>query len=187
MSFSFVVVVVPFEIKHVLVKLVLGISSLFLLHFHLFVRLLHFLVLVAVIVPSCLLAMFCPVAQTQPAKFKAASLASHVIATLVLFDGFLTVGALLGVGHDPGNVLALSRILHSPTHGDLAVAWTMRFSATLEAERITALANDIFHAEILVLHTVVTTLVGTPPDILVVISVSFAMPLHISYQRFTLQ
>lgn len=36
-----------------------------------------------------------------------AHLASHVIASLVLFDGFAAGGALLGVGHDPCDVLAL--------------------------------------------------------------------------------
>jgi hypothetical protein len=131
--------------------------------------------------------MLSPIAQTQPAKLKAAALASHVIATLVLFDGFLAVGTLLGVGHDPGNVLALSGILHSPVQSALAIAWAMRLSATLEAEGIAAFADDIFHAEVLVLHAVVAALVGTPPDILVVISVSFAMPLHVGDQRFALK
>lgn len=115
------------------------------------------------------------------------ALAGHVITTLVLFDGFLAVGTLLGISHDPRYVLTLIRILHSPALSDLAIAWTMRLSAALETERVTTLANDVFHAEVLVLHTVVASLVWTPSDILVVISVSFAMPLHVSNQRFTLK
>jgi uncharacterized sodium:solute symporter family permease YidK len=55
----------------------------------------------------------------------------------------------------------------------------------LEAEGVSALALDIADAIILVLYTVVATLVGTPSNFLVVISVRFAEPLVVSLQIVT--
>jgi hypothetical protein len=42
-----------------------------------------------------------PVAHTDPTKFELASLARHVIATLVLFNATDTLGAGFGIGQDP--------------------------------------------------------------------------------------
>jgi hypothetical protein len=39
-----------------------------------------------------------------------AEAAGHVVAALVLLDGLGAAGAVLRVGHNPGNVLGLSRV-----------------------------------------------------------------------------
>jgi len=63
-------IIVAFEIEHVFIELILGLSYLRLLTYYIFVSLLlHFFILVAIIVASCLLAMLLPVSQAQPAEF----------------------------------------------------------------------------------------------------------------------
>jgi hypothetical protein len=70
MLLGLIMIIVAFEIEHVFVELILGLSYLCLLTYYIFVSLLlHFFILVAIIVASCLLAMLFPVSQAQPAEF----------------------------------------------------------------------------------------------------------------------
>jgi hypothetical protein len=70
MLLGLIMIIVAFEIEHVFIELILGLCYLRLLTYYIFVSLLlHFFILVAIIVASCLLAMLLPVSQTQPAEF----------------------------------------------------------------------------------------------------------------------
>jgi hypothetical protein len=180
---SFIVIVEPLKVEHIFTELILSILYALLLLINLRVSgLLHFLILVAVVVPSRLLAMLLPVTEAEPAKLVTAESAVHVVAPLVLLDGFPALGALLGVRHDPSYVLTLIRVFRLPTYCLLTAARSVRFLAALEAERVSALALDIADAVILVLYTVVAALVGAPPDFLVVVCVRFAEPLVVGLQ-----
>ena len=105
-----------------------------------------------------------------------------MVASLVLLNGLPVLGTLLGVRHDPSNVLTLIRVFSLPTYCLLAVARSMRFLTALEAERVSALTLNITDAVILVLYTVVATLVGAPSDFLVVVCVRFTEPLVVGLQ-----
>jgi len=110
-----------------------------------------------------------------------------VIASLVLFDGAFAFGALLCVGHDPGDVLALIRILCLPLAGHIARARPVRLLRALEAEGVPAFAIHVTHPVLFVLHAVVTALEGTPTHILIIIREGLAKPLHICLQVIALQ
>jgi hypothetical protein len=70
MFLGLIMIIVAFEIEHVFVELILSLSYLRLLTYYIFVSLLlHFFILVAIIVASCLLAMLLPVSQAQPTEF----------------------------------------------------------------------------------------------------------------------
>lgn len=58
--------------------------------------------------------MVSPCALAQPAELKAALTAGHVHAALVLLDGPLALGALLGVRQDPVQIFALGAVLDQP-------------------------------------------------------------------------
>lgn len=58
----------------------------------------------------------------------------------------------------------------------------MALIATFEAKRVATFALDIAYARVLVLNAVVTSLVRTPPHILIVISVGFAEPFLVSLE-----
>jgi hypothetical protein len=66
--------------------------------------------------------MLLPVPETEPAKLMAAKSTVHVVAPLVLLNGFPALGTLLGVRHDPSNVLTLIRVFSLPAYCLLAVA-----------------------------------------------------------------
>src|SRR5690606_31823720 len=103
-------------------------------------------------------------------------------ASLILLDWFLTFGTRFCISHDPGDVFTFVRVLDPPRLSSLAITRPVRLSSAFEAKGIATLASHIFHAEILVLYAVIATLIGTPPYIFVVVSVSFTMPLHVSYK-----
>ena len=67
------------------------------------------------------LAVLRPRGQAQPAELVAALAAGHVHAALVLLDGPLALGAGLGVGQDPVQVLRLCAVLDDPLLHRLAV------------------------------------------------------------------
>jgi hypothetical protein len=63
----------------------------------------------------------------------------------------------------------------------------VRFLATSETKRISALAVYIRLSRVFVLNTVITTLIRTPTNILVIISISLAVPLHVRLKIFILE
>jgi undecaprenyl pyrophosphate phosphatase UppP len=65
--------------------------------------------------------VFLPVSDTKPAEFMPTKSASHMIAALILFNWFMALGAIFGICHNPGNVLALCGILEIPLLGVFAV------------------------------------------------------------------
>jgi hypothetical protein len=70
------------------------------------------IVFVAFVIASSVRIVLSPRAQTHPAELVTTAsyffAASHVVAALVLFDGFAAVGTLLCVGEDPPDVFAFS-------------------------------------------------------------------------------
>lgn len=93
-----------------------------------------------------------------------------MVTTLVLLNRFSTCRTLLGVCHNPSNVLTLVGVFQSPLLGSGAVTRSMRLVTTFEAEYISTFTVNFVCAHVLVFYTVVTSLVRTPPDILVIIS-----------------
>jgi hypothetical protein len=67
--------------------------------------LLRLLILIALVVAASCRAVIFPVAETNPAKAMLARAARHMVATLILFDWPLALGAGLSVCHDPSEVL----------------------------------------------------------------------------------
>lgn len=108
-----------------------------------------------------------------------------MVAALVLLNGLVALGAVLRVGHDPRDVLALSRVLQVPLLGVLTVARFMGFLPALETERIATLAVDLHDPSIFVDHTVVTAGKRTPPNLLVIVGVGLAEPLLVSFEVCT--
>ena len=102
-----------------------------------------------------------------------------MVAALVLFNGLSALRALLGVGHDPGYILALIRVLGLPSLRGGAVARSVRFVATAEAEHVSAFAAHICCSHVQVLHAVVAALVGAPAHILIIIGEGLAVPLEV--------
>jgi hypothetical protein len=110
-----------------------------------------------------------------------------VIATLVFLDGAFALGTGLSVGHNPGYVLALGRILSLPLVSNITVARTVGFLRTLETKRVTALAIHVTHSVFLILYTIVATLEGTPSHVFIVICKGLAKPFHICLQIVSFQ
>jgi len=126
MLLCFVVIVESLEVEHIFIELIFCILNSLLFFIDLRVsRLLQFFVFVALVIATCLLTMLLPVSEAKPAKLMRAELASHMIATLVLFNWFFTLRALFRVGHDPGNVLAFIRIFSLPLNSCFATARTV--------------------------------------------------------------
>jgi hypothetical protein len=63
----------------------------------------------------------------------------------------------------------------------------MRLATTSEAKAIATFALNFNHAIVLIFNTIIATLVWTPTHVFVVISISFAEPLHVSFQIFILE
>jgi hypothetical protein len=131
--------------------------------------------------------MVLPVSEAKPAKLMRAELASHMIATLVLFNWFFTLRALFRVGHDPGNVLAFIRIFSLPLNSCFATARTVWFLTALETERVSTLTLNITDTIILVLDTIVAPWVWAPSHALIIIRVWFTEPFIISAQIVSFQ
>jgi len=115
--FSFIMIIEPLKVEHVFTEFILCILYALLLLINLRVSgLLHFFILVALVVPSRLLAMLLPVPEAEPAKLVAAEPTVHVIAPLVLLNGFPALGTLLGVRHYPSYVFTLIRVFSLPIY-----------------------------------------------------------------------
>lgn len=83
-----------------------------------------------------------PVPQAHPTKVVLAIEALHVIATSVLLDAYVTLGAVFGVCAYIVGRLAVVGTLGQPLLDDLAVGRRMIVHAALETEsRVTDLAD----------------------------------------------
>ena len=100
---------IPLVIKHILIELVLGTLPLHLLR----IAALISFVLIAFRVAPCFTPMLAPILQTHPA-IASPAFTVHMVAPLVLFNRFLALRTWLGVGKNPGCVLALILILLVP-------------------------------------------------------------------------
>ena len=101
------------------------------------------LVAVAGVKAAGALAVVGPGPDAEPAELEAALRAGHVHAALVLLDGPLALGALLGVGQDPVEVFRLGRVLDEPAAHRLAADRPVRLLAAGEAEVAAAVAVDV--------------------------------------------
>lgn len=72
------------------------------------------------------LAVLSPAALAEPAELVLALTAGHMHAALILLYGPLALGAGLGVGQDPVQILALRAVLYNPLLHCLAVHLRMR-------------------------------------------------------------
>ena len=110
-----------------------------------------------------------------------------MIATLILLNRFAALRTLLCVSHYPSYVFTFSWVFRFPKICNLTITRPVWLLSTPEAEWIPTFAVNIRFSRIPVLYTVITTLVGTPTNILVIISVSLAIPFHVSLQIFILE
>ena len=115
--------------------------------------------------------MLLPVPETEPTELMLAEPASHVIATLVLFDGLVTSRAILRIGHDPRNVFTFGRVLHLPVSRAFAISGFVRFLTALKTERIPTFAVYVHNAAVFIHHTVVASWEWAPPHFLVVVGI----------------
>jgi hypothetical protein len=94
-----------------------------------------------------------------------------MVAALVFLNRFVTPGAVLGVGHNPCDVLALSRVLQVPLLRSLAVRRLVGLVAAFKAKRVAALAVDLHYPPVFIDHAVIAPRIWTPPHLLVVICI----------------
>jgi hypothetical protein len=131
--FSLIVIVKALEVKHVPLKLVLGFLPFFLLSCKLCV-LLFCLKHVTLVVPAGCRSVLFPVAQTNPAKLVHTTRcsASHMIATLVLFNSSLAFWTWLRVCHNPCEVFGLCCVLLQPFLHNITVTRLMALLGALQ-------------------------------------------------------
>ena len=68
-------------------------------------------------------AMLTPRFQANPAEFRPAAPARHVVAALVFLDRFAAFRARFSVGNDPRNVLRFRRVFLAPLDRRRACSW----------------------------------------------------------------
>mmetsp|Transcript_50405 Transcript_50405/g.113324 ORF Transcript_50405/g.113324 Transcript_50405/m.113324 type:complete len:381 (+) Transcript_50405:89-1231(+) len=175
-----VVVHKTLEVEHVLVERVLGPLPRPLL-----LDMLAFLCLpvvdIALVVAACGSAVGGPVAKAQPAELVPAAArlgADHVIAPLVLLYGLVALGAFLGVGLDPADVLGFSTVLDVPLVHLLAVCWTVCLFTARPAPNETAVAPDLAWVYPLILAGIAAAVgIGAPLHRGIVVNVRAEVPL----------
>mmetsp|Transcript_7616 Transcript_7616/g.22807 ORF Transcript_7616/g.22807 Transcript_7616/m.22807 type:complete len:495 (+) Transcript_7616:899-2383(+) len=101
------------------------------------------LVLVAAVEPPRPLPVLAPRAQAQPAELVLAHRAGHVHAPVVLLDGALALGARLGVGEDPVQVLGLRAVLDDPLLPHRAGGRAVGLLPACKAEEVPAVAPHV--------------------------------------------
>lgn len=172
-------IVIPFIEKHILLEFMLSLFPLLLELTDRVLVLLHFLILVALVIPAGGAAMLAPAAHAEPAKLVLTHITRHVVAALVLLDRPLALGAVLGVGDHPRDVLALALVFHVPLHGQLAVARPVRILISLDAEDVPAFSLHFGERVGDVLDTVRAPRVRTPLHVLCVVGVRLAVELYV--------
>jgi len=142
-------VVVAFKIEHILVQFSLGICALVLLVNYRAIRVFDLgLIFVTLVVTTCVRTVLRPWSHAHPAELIVTSTCllptGHVVASLVLFDGFSAHRSLLRVGQNPGYVFALGRIFKLPVPNDLAGTRAMSFFPTGKTIHKISSTSDFF-------------------------------------------
>lgn len=146
-----------------------------------FVFLLCYFIFIAIIVSTCILPMFLPIPATQPTELMSTHLAGHMITSLIFFNWAWTFWTTLCVCHYPCYIFTLSRILHCPGLANFTCRRAMGFTATLEAEAVPALTQDILYStEIKEFNTIIASFIWAPTDTLIIICIRFIIPFFIS-------
>ena len=122
-------VVVPFEIKHVSYQVTFSCNFL-----RVVVWIFH--KLVAFIISTSTLVMFLPVAEAYPTELLVAYFTLHVITSLVLFDWLSTflIRTGLSICYNPIHILTFTVVFDIPFVNHFAISWLMLFLRALEAE-----------------------------------------------------
>jgi hypothetical protein len=102
-------VIVPLEVKDIPVEFILSNFLLFLSLYDFAIDRGLFIELITIIVASSCGIMILPLAKADPAKLKRAHLTSNMVATLILFYGFLAlrIWAHFGICDNPVQILRL--------------------------------------------------------------------------------
>jgi hypothetical protein len=170
-------VVVSFVVELILEDLIFALLCDLLLLLELLIRFLEVVVDVARVVPSSGAVVLAPLHETEPAEAELAFLTSHVHTALVLLDETLALGTRLGVGLDPGEVLAVAALLLLPDANHGAGGWQMVFVLAGEAEGVAALAVDCILDRVHRLFShVIAPFLRTPFDVLILICHLLAVP-----------
>ena len=82
--------------------------------------------------------MLSPRTHADPAELFLAELAAHMIASLILFNAGLAIGAFFGIGQNPIRSFRLTHTFLQPVSKLSACARVVRFFAAFEAERAQA-------------------------------------------------
>lgn len=173
-------VIVSLEMEHVSLQLVFGVLlGLFALREGR-VILLALLVEVARVVAAGLRTVLLPWREAQPAEVVLAFLAVHMVTALVLLDVGAALGARLGVGLDPAQVLAVTLLFLQPKVHVVAGRWHMGLLSALDAlRRATVALHRVQHAVVADLHKLIAFLVRAPLDIFAIVRELTAMPCHV--------
>ena len=144
-------VVVTFKIEHILVQFSLGICALVLLFNYRTIGVFDLgFIFVTLVVTTCVRAVLRPWSHAHPAELVVTPTCllptGHVVASLVLFDGFSAHRSLFRVGQNPGYVLALGRIFKLPIPDDLAGTRAMGFFTTGKTIHKISSTSDLFDA-----------------------------------------
>ena len=186
MLFSFVMVVVPFEVKHVSLKFMLRFLNL-LLFAHELIIFLKLFKLVAFVIASSGLPMVFPFVKTNPTEFMFTRSTSHMIATLIFLNLPLTRWTRFRVCHNPLKIRTLSSVFLLPLLSTLTVCRLMRLQTTKKAKWSSAFAFNIRRNWVNVfLITKLTTFNWTPFNALVVVGVRFAKPFPVALKHLRL-
>lgn len=110
-----------------------------------------------------------------------------MIASLILLNWLSALRTLFGISHDPCYILTFCWVLKFPIASGCTIAWPVRFKAASEAKWVPTFAWNICYTIVLILNTIITPWVWAPPNILVIISVRFAKPFHVSLQVISFQ
>ena len=98
---------------------------------------------VACIEPPRAVPVLGPSTSAQPAELVAALTTGHVHTTLILFDWPLALGAWLGIGDDPSQVLAFCTILNVPLFHSFTVHRPVRLLLAGETKCAATLAHHV--------------------------------------------
>ena len=127
-------IIVPLVVELIFENLVFTLFRNLLLLLEFLIGLLQVVINVAGVVSSRGATVLAPLGETKPAEAELALLTGHVHTALILLDQALALGARLGVGLDPGEVLAVTALLLLPDADHGAGSWQMVLELAGKAE-----------------------------------------------------